>query len=256
MAATYLRINIASAVLVSVLLTCSLAIAQTDRNCTGSPALGSFIALGALVLVPLVFIAATSFVKLSVVLSILRNALGIGQAPSEAVLAVLAAVLTFYVMAPVGRQMMDVSSAAAAGIDVDNLTSRGSLEAAIKAFNAGKVPLGNFLKHNAGDREIALFVSLGQRTQGQNRAVNPSANDLVVVLPAFLLTELKEAFQIGFLVYIPFLVIDMVVANLLLAMGMQMISPATVSLPFKLLIFVLVDGWYLLAKALVLGYKM
>jgi len=86
--------------------------------------------------------------------------------------------------------------------------------------------------------------------------VNPSANDLVVVLPAFLLTELKEAFQIGFLIYIPFLVIDMVVANLLLAMGMQMISPATVSLPFKLLIFVLVDGWYLLAKALVVGYKM
>jgi type III secretion protein R len=242
---------------VGVLLTCSLAVAQADRTCsTGSPAIGSFIALGTLVLVPLLFIAATSFVKLSIVLSILRNALGIGQTPSEAIIGVLAAVLTFYVMAPVGSQIVEASSAAAADIDLESLSSRGSLEAAIKAFNAGKEPLANFLKHNAGEREIALFINLGQRSQGQKRAADSSGNDLLVILPAFLLTELKEAFQIGFLIYIPFLVIDMVVANLLLAMGMQMLSPATVSLPFKLLIFVLVDGWYLLAKALVLGYKL
>jgi type III secretion protein R len=107
---------------------------------------------------------------------------------------------------------------------------------------------------NAGSRERGLFYELARRSRGPERADEVERDDLLVVLPAFLITELSEAFQIGFLVFLPFLVVDMVVSNVLLALGMHMLSPTTVSLPFKLLLFVLVDGWYVLAQALIAGY--
>ena len=108
---------------------------------------------------------------------------------------------------------------------------------------------------NAGNRERGLFYDLARRSRGPERADEVERDDLLVVLPAFLITELAEAFQIGFLVFLPFLVVDMVVSNVLLALGMHMLSPTTVSLPFKLLLFVLVDGWYVLAQALIAGYQ-
>ena len=111
-----------------------------------------------------------------------------------------------------------------------------------------------FLRRNAGERELLLFVDLARQVRAPDRRAEVRADDLLVLLPSFLITELAEAFQIGFLVFIPFLIVDMVVANVLLALGMHMLSPTTVSLPFKLLLFVLVEGWYLLARALVLGY--
>lgn len=245
--------SIAGAAALIAALAGAPAAAQKDCACAGAPGMSTFILLAALGSAPLVFMAATSFVKISVVFSILRNALGIGQTPSGAVIAVLAAVLTFYVMTPVGREMAQAGSAAVAEIDWSNVASRRSLEAAKRAINTGGQPLRRFLHRNSGARETDLFVGLARRAQAVG--VAPAADDFTVALPAFLLTELKEAFQIGFLVYIPFLVVDIVVANVLLALGMHMIAPATVSLPFKLLVFVLVDGWYLLAQALVFGYR-
>ncbi len=214
----------------------------------------SLIALAALTIVPFAFMTATSFVKISVVLSILRNALGTGQVPSGTIITGLSALLTLYVMTPVGEEIVDVAGPTASQIDFDHPLEGDSYEALFESINAGKEPLRDFLERNSGDHELALFVDLARQVRDPDRRDSVSPDDLIVLLPAFLITELAEAFQIGFLVFIPFLVVDMVVANVLLALGMHMLSPTTVSLPFKLLLFVLVDGWYLLARALILGY--
>jgi type III secretion protein R len=245
-----------SAGLLTGALTTTASAADLRPACPETPSLGSGVVLLALALIPIAGIATTSFVKLSIVFSILRNALGIGQTPSGTIIAVLAGALTYYVMAPVGRQMLAASASARSTIDFQNPTSPSSLKATLAAFHAGKEPLEHFLRENSGSREKDLFVSLAQRNRSRSIPSDTVGEDLSVVIPAFLLTELKEAFQIGFIVYIPFLIIEMVVANLLLALGMAMISPAAISLPFKLLVFVLTDGWYLLSKALVLGYKL
>ncbi len=238
----------------AVLATPSIALAQPADGSFASRPLVTLIALAALTILPFVFMTATSFVKMSVVLSILRNALGTGQVPSGTIITGLAALLTLYVMTPVGEEIAEVAGPSAAQINFDDPLGGDSYEALFAAIDAGKEPLRDFLSRNAGDRERALFLDLARRVRDPDRRANVTADDLLVLLPAFLITELAEAFQIGFLVFIPFLVIDMVVANVLLALGMHMLSPTTVSLPFKLLLFVLVDGWYLLARALVLGY--
>jgi type III secretion protein R len=116
-------------------------------------------------------------------------------------------------------------------------------------------PLKAFLVKHGHEEDRALFLDLARQLRGEARADEVAAEDLVVTVPAFMISELKEAFQIGFLVFLPFLVLDMVIANLLLALGMQSLSPTSVSLPFKLLLFVMVDGWQLLAQGLVLGYR-
>ena len=230
----------------------SLAYAQ-DGGFASRPVL-TLAALAALTILPFAFMTTTSFVKISVVLSILRNALGTGQVPSGTIITGLAALLTLYVMTPVGEQIAEVAGPAAARIDFDDPLEGDSYEALFAAIDAGKEPLREFLDRNAGDREQVLFLDLARRVRAPDHRDDVQPRDLLVLLPAFLITELAEAFQIGFLVFIPFLVVDMVVANVLLALGMHMLSPTTVSLPFKLLLFVLVDGWYLLARALVLGY--
>ena len=220
----------------------------------GGGSVVTLVGLAALSLLPLAFMATTSFVKISVVFSILRNALGTGQVPSGLVIAALALILSLYVMSPVGTAMHEASAPALAQIDRRAPLEGDSLDAVGTALTSGAAPLSSFLARNAGQRERALFLDLARRVREPDRRDEVGAGDLLVVLPAFLITELAEAFQIGFLVFVPFLVVDMVVANVLLALGMHMLSPTTISMPFKLLLFVLVDGWYLLARALVLGY--
>ncbi|MEO0321825.1 MAG: type III secretion system export apparatus subunit SctR [Myxococcota bacterium] len=216
--------------------------------------IAALLLLAGLSLLPFAFVVATSFVKISVVLSILRNGLGTGQVPSGTVITGLSLILTLYVMTPVGEDMAEAAGPAVARVDPAGSAGPDELTALREAFDAGKEPLREFLARHAGDREQALFVDLARRTRAPDRRGDVGAEDFLVVLPAFLVSELSEAFQIGFLVFLPFLVIDMVVANVLLALGMHMLSPTTVSLPFKLLLFVLVDGWTLLARGLVLGY--
>ncbi len=209
--------------------------------------------LGALSLLPVAFMVTTCFVKLSVVFAILRNGLGTGQVPSSLVVTSLAALLTIYVMAPVGEAMVDAAAPSAATVQLDQPLDRAGVDAIIEAVSAGVEPLRGFWRQHAGAREVELFFELAGRNR--DRADAPTRDDLIVLLPAFLVTELSEAFQIGFLIFVPFLVVDMVVANLLLALGMHMLSPTTVSLPFKLLLFVMVDGWMLLSEGLILGYS-
>ena len=211
-----------------------------------------YLALLLLGAIPLIFVTTTSFVKISVVFSVLRNALGTGQIPSGTVITALSLILTLYVMAPVGAAMMEAAAPSATAIDPSAPLAHPS--DLLTTIRAGIEPLRAFLIHNAGERERGLFLELARDARPDAQRADVEANDLLVVAPAFIVTELAEAFQLGFLIYLPFLVVDLVIANVLVALGLTSLSPTQVSLPFKLLLFVLVDGWYLLARALVLGY--
>jgi type III secretion protein R len=203
--------------------------------------------LALLSLLPFAVMMLTSFSKILVVLSIARSALGTQQAPPTIVLTGLAAVLSGHIMAPVMERMYSAGEVAyqEAGSGAQLLSS------------AAKVtqPLREFLVKHGDASERARFVDLARELRPVEEAALVKDTDLTVVIPAFVITELKEAFQIGFLIFLPFLVLDMVVANVLLALGMQTLSPSQVSLPFKILLFVAVDGWGLLARGLILGYR-
>lgn len=210
----------------------------------------TFVVIGALTIIPILFMTATSFVKISVVFSVLKNALGAGDVPSGTVVTALAAILSFYVMAPVGARMMaEIESS-----EIDWNQALSSPTALLETAGTIAEPLRQFLERNANARETSLFLDLAKRSRPEEEREAITASDFMIVLPAFVVTELSEAFQIGFLVFIPFLVVDLVITNVLLALGIQSIPPQNISLPFKLLLFVLVDGWYLLSRALVLGY--
>jgi type III secretion protein R len=211
------------------------------------------IVLAALGLAPFVLMMLTSFLKISVVLSILRNAIGTQQVPPSTVITGLAFILSIFVMAPVGRQMYE---AAGAIPNTREVFSEASVKSLFTAVQAGKEPLRKFLARHSHEPDRVLFMELSARLD-RNGSKQPhpiSKDDFQILIPSFATSQLKEAFQVGFLVFVPFLVIDMVVANVLLSMGMSMLSPVVISLPFKLLLFVLVDGWYLVVRGLVLSY--
>jgi type III secretion protein R len=211
------------------------------------------LALAGLSLVPFVLMMVTSFVKISVVLSIVRSALGTQQIPPTQVITGLAVILTVYIMAPIGQNMYK-----AAQVDIwakgPGLLSSETVGNLLEAANRSKEPLRDFLAKKVKDKDRALFFHLAKKMRKPEERKDIGDRDFMVIIPAFVVSELKEAFQIGFLLFVPFIVIDMVVANILLALGMHMLSPTTISMPFKLLLFVLVDGWYLIAKGLVIGY--
>jgi type III secretion protein R len=224
-----------------------------ERDSVASRPLVLILALAALGLVPFVILMLTSFVKISVVLSIIRSALGTQQIPPTQVITGLAIILTIYIMAPVGLAMYRTS-------EVDIQGARGEVisgETVSKLMKAGakaREPLRDFLIKKVNSRDRALFYNLARKMRTEADRKDLTDSDFMVIIPAFVISELKEAFQIGFILFIPFIVIDMVVANILLALGMNMLSPNTISMPFKFLLFVLVDGWYLIAKGLVVGY--
>lgn len=212
------------------------------------------LAMAALSLIPFALLMVTSFVRISVVLSILRSAIGTPSVPPTQVLTGLALILTLAVMAPTGERIYAAVAPTlgmAAGAD---LASGETVAALQTAVDRGKEPLRDFiLKQTArGDRASFYALALKMRAPAERAAV--SDRDFAVMVPAFVTSELRRAFQIGFLLFIPFLVVDMVIANLLLALGMHMLSPTTVSLPFKLLLFVLADGWQLVIRGLLESY--
>ncbi|WP_288459738.1 EscR/YscR/HrcR family type III secretion system export apparatus protein [uncultured Sphingomonas sp.] len=223
----------------------------------------------ALAIAPFFAVMVTSFTKIVVVLSLLRNALGLQQVPPNIVLNGLSLVLTLYVMYPVGQQMQNAiaqnngGAATVAGPMVpgpNGMAPGGgggvlqSTNSMLNAVDAGKEPLRNFLLKHSSPTERGFFLKTARRVGEPNRAAEMTERDFIVVIPAFVVRELSLAFQVGFLIFLPFLVIDLVISNILLAMGMMMLSPTTISLPFKLLLFVLVDGWVKLAHGLVLSY--
>ncbi len=217
------------------------------------------ITLGALGFAPFVLLMVTSFVKISVVLSVVRSALGTQQIPPTQVITGLAIILTVYIMAPVGQEMFQQADNGEVA-EGRGLLDAKNVDTLLGAANRAKEPLRNFLNKKVTKKERTLFYGLALKLRKPDQRVDSEGkqliteNDFLILVPAFVVSELKEAFQIGFLLFVPFLVIDMVVANILLALGMQMLSPTTISMPFKLLLFVLVDGWYMIAKGLVVGY--
>jgi type III secretion protein R len=211
------------------------------------------LALAAMGLVPFALMMVTSFVKISVVLSIVRSALGTQQIPPTQVITGLAVILTVYIMAPVGQEMYR-----AGGVDIwakgPGVFSSETVGSLLTAADKSKEPLREWLMKKVTTKDRSLFFNLAKKMRKGADRDAVGDKDFMVIIPAFVVSELKEAFQIGFLLFVPFIVIDMVVANILLALGMHMLSPTTISMPFKLLLFVLVDGWYLIAKGLVVGY--
>lgn len=216
-----------------------------DDSLLGRP-LSLVLMLSLIGLVPLIFMALTSFVKIATVLQIVRGAIGADSVPSSAVVLALSAALTLIAMAPVGSRIAERLEPLLAGAAAE---PTAMISGAIEAV---REPLRGFLSKNASVKEKERFLKLARQRRAPG--VEVSDTDLMVVVPAFLVTELLEAFTLGFAIYLPFLVIDLVVANVLIGLGMQMMNPNQISLPFKLLLFVAADGWGLLAEALVTGY--
>jgi type III secretion protein R len=211
------------------------------------------IILAALAIAPFALIMLTSFVKISVVLAILRNALGTQQVPPNQVVTGISLVLTIFIMAPVVEKMY--SEAGQIG-DTEAIFSEASVRTVLEAAKRGREPLREFLKQHAHERDRKMYYDLARKI-AQRNGNDPetiAVEDFRIVIPSFVTSQLTEAFTVGFLLFLPFLIIDMVVSNILQAMGMFMLSPLAISMPFKLLLFVLVDGWVLLTRQLVLDY--
>ena len=220
----------------------SVQVGQAQEPKEMSTTLQIVILMTVLALAPSILIMITSFTRIVVVLSFLRHAMGISQMPPNQLLVALALILTFFVMSPV----IDKSYHDGVKPYLDGTLAQD------EAFDKAIGPFKQFMLKQTREKDLALFVSLS----GQERPQNAEDISLSTLVPGFVISELRTAFQIAFVLFIPFLVIDMVVASVLMSMGMMMLPPAIVSLPFKILLFVLVDGWYLLVKSLVESFHM
>lgn len=225
------------------------------KDTFGNKPLILMVAMGALTLVPFALMLMTSFVKISVVLSIVRSAIGTQQIPPTQVITGLAVVLTIYIMAPVGLEVYRINEDIMKRESNQGVVSGATADLLIRAVEKGQEPMRAFLIKHSHLKDRDMFYKLAWRMRKPIDRENLSDRDWLVLIPSFVVSELSEAFQIGFVLFVPFLVVDIVVSNILMALGMQMLSPTTISLPFKLLLFVMVDGWYLLTKGLVVGYQ-
>lgn len=204
------------------------------------PMLQLLIVMASFTVLPIMFLTMTSFLRFAIVLSILKTAMGTQQVPPAMVLVGLSMVLTMYTMNPVFSDMYKVG--------YDNYQETNSM---VSAMVDGIKPLKDFMLRQTRQGDLEFFVKMSKKRLPKN----PDEITLFEVAPAYLVSELKTSFEIGFIVFIPFIVIDMVVANILLALGMMMLSPTIISLPFKILIFIAVDGWSLVIHGLVQSFN-
>jgi len=213
----------------------------TDRPQDVAASLQILAMLTVLTLAPAILMLMTSFTRIVIVLSFVRQAIGTQMMPPNQVIVGLALFLTFFVMAPV---IGDINQTALQPY------SQGAISQTV-ALDRAQGPLRKFMFKQTRQKDLALFVSMAK----MERPRRPDDIPTHVLVPAFIISEIKTAFQIGFVIYLPFLVIDMVVASILMSMGMMMLPPIMISLPFKLILFVLVDGWHLLSRALVASFQ-
>ncbi|ENT4071827.1 TPA: type III secretion system export apparatus subunit SctR [Salmonella enterica subsp. enterica serovar Panama] len=204
------------------------------------------ILLVCLSILPFIVVSCTSFLKIAVVFSLLRNALGIQQIPPNMAIYGLALILTFFIMAPVGMSINDNIQKEPFSISDSSLYENID-RAVIK-------PYLSFLKKNTKAKQIRYFSQIGNKIWPKKYQQRLNENSLFVMLPAFGITQLDEAFKIGLLLYLPFVAIDLIVSNILLALGMMMVSPTTISLPFKIMLFIIAGGWQYLIEKLVLSF--
>lgn len=206
-----------------------------------SVALQVVLLLTVLTLAPSILVMMTSFIRIAVVLSFLRQAIGTNQMPPNQLIIALSLILTFFVMSPVANKAYDSGLKPYLAGEINQEM----------AFEKGMEPIRAFMLRQVREKDLALFVKLSGMEQPKNSDDVPNR----LLIPGFVLSELRTAFQIAFVVFIPFLIIDMVVASVLMSMGMLMLPPIMVALPFKILLFVLVDGWYLIVNALVESFR-
>ena len=237
----------APAILVAALLFAEPALAQTlsfELGGEDGSTTGTIIQLVALItvlsLAPSILVMMTSFTRIVVVLSFLRSALGIQQTPPNSVLISLALFLTLFIMMPTLESVYDEALRPLIAEDIDEL----------EALDRATEPVRDFMLSHVREQDLGLFLELSETPA----LAEPSETPMRALIPAFMISELRRAFEIGFLLFLPFLVIDMVVASVLMSMGMMMLPPILISLPFKLIFFVMVDGWYLVAGSLVQSY--
>ncbi|HIS83180.1 flagellar type III secretion system pore protein FliP [bacterium] len=205
-----------------------------------NPIIQMLIVMTVFSLLPFVFCCMTSFLRFVVVFSMLKTAMGTQQVPPSIVIIGLSMILTFFTMGPTFERMYQMGS-------VPYQKNQNIIE----AINEGSKPLKEFMMKQTRQSDLAFFVELSQKTPPET----PDEVTIWQVAPAFIISELKTAFEIGFIIFVPFIVLDLVVANILLALGMFMLSPTIISLPFKLLIFIAVDGWALIVQGLVTSYN-
>lgn len=205
-----------------------------------NPVLQMLVVMTVFSLIPFIFCCMTSFLRFVIVFSMLKTALGTQQVPPSIVIIGLAMILTFYTMGTTFTKMYELGS-------VPYQQNQNMIE----AINEGSKPLKEFMMKQTRESDLAFFVELSQKTPPKS----PEELTLWQIAPAFIVSELKTSFEIGFIIFVPFIVLDLVVANILLALGMFMLSPTIISLPFKLLIFIAVDGWALIVQGLVTSYN-
>jgi type III secretion protein R len=247
----------AFAVFASVVLASSLAHAQRAHaqatqavridDVLGKP-IALVVALAIASVVPFVFMGMTAFVKISTTLQIVKSAIGAQSVPSNTVVMALATALTLIAMAPVGETILQRTKPliGSATDDTTMLIDKG--------IDAVRDPMRDFLKANSSEKERVRFLKVAKKARSPAEAARVAADDLTVLVPAFVVTELTEAFAIGFLIYLPFIVIDMVVASVLMSMGMMMLPPAMISMPFKIMVFVLMGGWRIIVENLLVTF--
>jgi flagellar biosynthetic protein FliP len=218
----------------------SIDLDQNPENGKVSVVMQIFLLLTVLSLAPSILVMVTSFTRIAIVLSLLRQAIGSNQLPPNQIIIGLSVFLTFFIMAPVWQ---NVHQQALKPYLANEMDSTQAMQKAIE-------PVRKFMVGQTREKDLGMMMSVAKLERPKNINEVP----LQVLVPSFIISELKTAFQIGFMLYVPFLVIDMVVASVLLSMGMMMLPPVMVSLPFKLMIFVLIDGWYLIVGSLVKSF--
>jgi type III secretion protein R len=203
----------------------------------------------AMSMVPLLAVMVTSYTKIIIVTSLLRNALGLQNVPPPTVTSGIAIILTFFVMYPVGYEALGKQDPLRDGMQLGNTTQMLGLA------QSAREPLRKFLAKHSGEKERQFFLQTAKEIMPPEVAADIKPDDLVILAPAFTLSELTSAFEIGFLLFLPFILIDIIVATVIMTLGMQMLSPTIISLPFKLLLFVVLDGWTKLFQVMVLSYR-
>lgn len=206
-------------------------------------------------LLPFIVMLLTSFVKMVMVLSLLRSAMGVQQVPPNMVINGIALLLTIYVMFPTGNAMWTEIKPLMGSAGDANLVSAQGADFILNAADKAKEPLREFLVKNARAKHMKGFYKLAQKYFPPNIRAKMKVNDFIVLVPAYITSQVEDAFQIGVLIYLPFFIVDLVTSNILLAMGMMMLSPMTIALPLKLLLLVMIDGWSILVQGLVLSFN-
>lgn len=190
-----------------------------------------------------------------IVLSLLRNAIGVQQSPPNQAINGMALLMSIYVMFPTGVAMYDRAKETIATSPPQELFSTDSAFYVMNVIDKAKEPLKDFLKRNTAQKNSRYFYQLAYKKFPEGYRENLSPDDFVIIVPAYITSQIKQAFEVGVLIYLPFFVIDLVTSNILLAMGMMMLSPLTIALPLKLLLIVMIDGWTLIVQGLVLSFR-